>query len=269
MTAAPETKQQPRHLIVTVYGLYGRAAGGWLSVSSLIRLLADLDVDSAAVRSSISRLKRRGMLTADRRDDLAGYRLSDEAMAILREGDSRIFRRRETTLADGWLLVIFSVPESHRHLRHVLRSELTKLGFGMVAPGAWIAPAHLGDTTEQVLQRHALDEYAELFLASHRAFGDIGQKAGSWWNLAGLERRYAEFVASHADAAAAASGREAFTRYVRILTDWRRLSYIDPGLPAELLPSRWAGTEAAELFFAVRARLDEPARQYAQRLITS
>src|ERR1035437_7690800 len=57
---------QPRHLIVTVYGLYARPDGGWLSVAALIRLLADLGVDEPAVRSAISRLKRRGILQADK-----------------------------------------------------------------------------------------------------------------------------------------------------------------------------------------------------------
>src|SRR5215472_15919383 len=55
---------QPRQLIVTVYGLYGRAEGGWMSVASLVSLLADLGVDEPAVRSSISRLKRREILRA-------------------------------------------------------------------------------------------------------------------------------------------------------------------------------------------------------------
>jgi phenylacetic acid degradation operon negative regulatory protein len=36
---------QPRALIVTIYGLYAREAGGWLSIAGLIRLLAELDVD--------------------------------------------------------------------------------------------------------------------------------------------------------------------------------------------------------------------------------
>src|SRR5689334_6651308 len=53
---------QPRALIVTVYGLYAREAGGWLSVASLIRLMAELGSDEPAVRSSISRLKQRGVL---------------------------------------------------------------------------------------------------------------------------------------------------------------------------------------------------------------
>src|SRR5882757_4373229 len=56
---------QPRALIVTIYGLYAREVGGWLSVAALIRLMADLGIDEPAVRSSISRLKRRGILEAE------------------------------------------------------------------------------------------------------------------------------------------------------------------------------------------------------------
>src|ERR1700722_10485289 len=131
MTAAPETAPtcaprgpQPRQLIVTVYGLYARAEGGWMSVASLVSLLADLGVDEPAVRSSISRLKRREILHARRRDGAAGYELSAAAQAILAEGDHRIFRRERASLADGWLLAVFSVPEPERHKRHVLRSQL-------------------------------------------------------------------------------------------------------------------------------------------------
>ena len=54
----------PRQLILSLYGLYAREEGNWLSVASLIALMADLGVDSAAVRSSVSRLKRRGVLEA-------------------------------------------------------------------------------------------------------------------------------------------------------------------------------------------------------------
>src|SRR3546814_9206343 len=52
----------PRRLIVTVYGLYARERGGRLSVASLVRMLADLGIDDQAVRSAVSRLKRRGLL---------------------------------------------------------------------------------------------------------------------------------------------------------------------------------------------------------------
>jgi phenylacetic acid degradation operon negative regulatory protein len=269
-----------RHLIVTVYGLYARSGGGWLSVAALIRLLADLGVDEPAVRSAISRLKRRGMLEARRQDGAAGYQLSAGALDILREGDARIFRRHRATLADGWLLAVFSVPESQRDRRHVLRSELTRLGFGMVAPGVWIVPAHPQDATAETLRRLGLDAYADLFHADHLAFGDAAEKIRRWWDLDELERQYQAFIQAHEpvlrrweqrrgeeDGGPDRATDEAFADYVRAVTDWRRLPYLDPGLPVEVLPAGWIGIRAAEDFFALRALLEEPARAYVQRVI--
>jgi phenylacetic acid degradation operon negative regulatory protein len=261
---------RPRHLIVTVYGLYARSGGGWLSVAALIRLLAELAVDEPAVRSAISRLKRRGILEARRQDGSAGYQLSAEAQAILREGDARIFRRRRAALADGWLLAVFSVPEAERHRRHVLRSELTRLGFGMVAPGVWIVPAHPDDATAETLRRLGLDAYADLFHAEHLAFGDPAEKIRTWWDLDELERRYETFIRAYEPTltrGAPRRGGEAFAQYVRALTDWRHFPYLDPGLPAELLPDGWTGIHAADTFFALRALLEEPARTYVAEVL--
>jgi phenylacetic acid degradation operon negative regulatory protein len=271
--AGPPRGAQPRQLIVTVYGLYSRAEGGWMSVAALISLLTDLGVDEPAVRSSISRLKRRGILHASRRGGAAGYALSDEALAILREGDRRIFRRERAALGDGWLLAVFSVPEAERQKRHVLRSQLARLGFGTAAPGVWIAPAHLHDATVGALRRLGLDGYADLFRAEHIAFGDLVTKVRQWWDLDQLERLYGQFLDANGPLlrrwrSDPAGEREAFTDYVRVLTDWRRLPYLDPGLPPELLPGNWIGARAAELFFTLQARLEEAARAHVARVIS-
>ncbi len=285
MTAVAETNDEAgeatarsarlRHLIVTIYGLYARSDGGWLSVAALIRLLGDLQVEEPAARSAISRLKRRGLLQSQRYGGSAGYQLSAEALEILREGDARIFRRQRAALADGWLLAVFSVPEAQRQRRHVLRSELARLGFGMVAPGVWITPAHPHDTTAGTLRRLGLDAYADLFHADHLAFGDPAVKIGGWWDLAGLTRQYESFIRAHEPVlrrwqrgGPGAAGREAFADYTRVLTDWRRLPYLDPGLPAELLPDGWIGIGAAQAFFDLRALLEEPAREYVRTVIT-
>jgi phenylacetic acid degradation operon negative regulatory protein len=268
---------RPRHLIVTVYGLYARSGGGWLSVAALIRLLAELGVDEPAVRSAISRLKRRGILEARRQGGSAGYQLSAGARAILREGDARIFGRRQAAQADGWLLAVFSVPEAERRRRHVLRSELTRLGFGMVAPGVWIVPAHPDDATVETLRRLGLDAYADLFHAEHLAFGDPADKIRRWWDLDELERRYFAFSEAYEPILRRWQGESrwqgeragAFADYVRAVTDWRQLPYLDPGLPAELLPADWAGLRAAEDFIALRALLEEPARAYVQDVTSS
>ena len=266
MTAA--ALQQPRALIVSVYGMYARELGGWMSVASIIQLMAELGVDESAARSSVSRLKRRGILTAERVNGVAGYGLSAQARVILDEGDRRIFQRRHPSVADGWILAVFSVPEIEREKRHQLRSRLAGLGFGTVAAGVWVAPAHIYDEATEVLGRAALTSYVELFRADHLAFGDLRTRVGEWWDLAGLQALYRQFLDCHGQVLAsyrrrrAVDDRQAFAQFIAALTDWRRLPYADPGLPAELLPRGWNGLRAADAFFELRDRLAVPAHTF-------
>lgn len=267
-TTSPQRPVQPRSLIVTIYGSYARAAGGWMSVASLIRLMDALGVDEPAVRSSTSRLKRRGILEAARVDGAAGYALSDQAQAILAEGDRRIFARPTATLAAGWVLAVFSVPEAERAKRHTLRSRLSWLGFGNVAPGVWIAPAHLAGETTDVLARLSLLQYVDLFAAQPVAVDDLQAEVARWWDLDRIQDYYAAYVRRWRPVAAAWARRRrveaesAFADYVHALNAWRRLPYLDPGLPSELLPAGWQGTEAADVFFALRERLAAPAHDH-------
>lgn len=258
-----------RALIVSIYGLYAREVGGWLSVGALIRLMAELDVDEPAVRSSISRLKRRGILEAERVDGRAGYALSAQARLILDAGDRRIFRRRRGTLEEGWVLAVFSVPESQRQHRHTLRSRLSWLGFGSVGPGVWIAPAHLHDEARDVLLREHLAEYVDLFEARYLGFAPAADQVAQWWDLDGLDGLYQQFCDDYSPVLTrwrSRRGRDepgtAFADYVRVLTAWRRLPYLDPGLAPELLPREWSGTRAADLFFALQRRLETPSHRF-------
>jgi phenylacetic acid degradation operon negative regulatory protein len=263
---------QPRALIVTIYGLYAREVGGWLSVASLIRLMRDVGVDEPAVRSSISRLKRRGILEADRQDGVAAYGLSERAREILDEGDRRIFERPRATLQEGWLLAVFSVPESERQKRHMLRSRLTWLGFGTVSAGVWIAPAHLDAETRDVLHRYDLSAYVDLFRADYLAFGEVAEQVARWWDLAELDALYGEFLETYQPMLTSwrrrrsADEAAAFADYVRALTAWRRLPFLDPGLANEVLPRGWNGVRAADLFFDLHARLRQPARLHVENV---
>lgn len=115
-----------------------------------------------------------------------------------------------------------------------------------------------------------------LFRADYLAFGDLREQVGRWWDLDRLERLYQEFLdlsgpvrerwrgrrPGPGGRAGRAHGEAEFADYVLALTAWRRLPYLDPGLPAELLPADWHGARAATEFAALRARLAGPARAH-------
>jgi phenylacetic acid degradation operon negative regulatory protein len=278
VTAAAETDDvgrrelQPRELIVTLFGLYARAERNWLSVASVVDLMADLGVDGPAVRSSVSRLKRRGTLVPHRHAGAAGYSLSGPALEALAEGDTRIFDRRRADVDDGWVLVVFSIPESERDKRHALRSSLTQLGFGTAAPGVWLAPGNLVGEARDTLARRGLSGYVDIFSAEHLGFGDLRAKVHSWWDLEELTDLYAWFIDRNRPVlqraeSGALSPRDAFREYVPVLTEWRRLPYRDPGLPLRLLPPGWNGVTAGELFSHLNATLAGPAPEHARSVM--
>lgn len=260
---------RPQRLIVTVFGAFLRDLGGWVAVADLVHLMAEVGVDNQAVRSSVSRLKRREFILAERRGTVAGYRLSPEANRILDAGDRRIYRLPVSEDDDRWILAVFSVPEERRRERHVLRSRLEWLGFGNVAPGVWIAPSHVEPEVREALERLGLSRYVMLFLTEMAAADpDLTESAAHWWDLESLASGYRWFVEQHEPLLRSLRRRaslpdaEAFAEYVRVVTLWRRLPFFDPRLPRPLLPDDWPGDDAVRLFHALRELLAEPAERH-------
>lgn len=266
--ASPDDTPRPQHLIVTLFGLYGRPRNGSITIANLIALMAELSVDSSAVRSSVSRLKSRGLLVSDRTNGTAAYRLNGSLEEVFSLGDDRIFHRRRSEVDDPWLLASFTVPENERPVRHQLRRLLTKQGFGQVIGGLWIAPAVIGDETRVALRRAGLESYVELFQGTRVSDEPLADAIRRWWDLGALESLYSEFVRANEHVLDTSLGDGgAFDAYVRAVTQWRRLPYLDPGIPLALLPSRWAAIEAEKLFDHLSTTLAPAAQRFASSVL--
>jgi phenylacetic acid degradation operon negative regulatory protein len=261
----------PRSLLMTFFGAFLRQLGGWIAVADLIALMAELDLDAQSVRSSVSRLKRRGVIASERRGRAAGYRLTEHGEAILRAGDARIFGRTlgagsgrdlgrspgagsapdlgrspgaDSARVLGWVLVVFSVPEAQRALRHRLRTGLAGLGLGTVAPAVWIAPAPLADEVRLLVSELGLTDRVDLFAAD-----PLTADPARWWDLDAIAAEYRRYLDAWEPQLAAPGG---FAEHIRHLDAWRRIPFHDPGLPTDALPPDWPGEHA----WAVFAELD-------------
>ncbi|MEJ7647550.1 MAG: PaaX family transcriptional regulator C-terminal domain-containing protein [Nakamurella sp.] len=256
-----------QHLIVTVFGLY-RDIRGAIPISVLIRMLGDLGVEPASVRSSVFRLKKREVLVSAVLDGAASYALAPHLGEVFDEGDRRIFVRHSEA-SEGWLLATFTVPESQRNLRHRIRMVLRRWGFGAVAPGLWIAPAGVAEAVSTRLAREQLDSYVEFFNATYRDTEALKAKVAHWWDLDSLAEHYSSFVEQHAPLAkrGPVSPAAAFARHVPLVTEWRQLPYLDPGLPNELLPPGWPGGRAESLFMQLHQRWAPQSREHARQLL--
>jgi phenylacetic acid degradation operon negative regulatory protein len=245
---------------MTFFGVFLRRLGGWIAVADLIALMAELGLDAQAVRSSVSRLKRRGVIASERRGGAAGYRLTAHGEAILRAGDARIFGREPRP---GWLLVVFSVPEAQRALRHRLRTGLAGLGLGTVAPAVWIGPAQVEAEVRRLVASLALGDRVDLFAADAPA-----ANAARWWDLGAIAAEYSRYVAAwEPRLGPPRDGASAFADQIRQLDAWRRIPFHDPGLPAEALPEDWPGAHAWEVFGALDRLLAPAALEHVIGLV--
>jgi phenylacetic acid degradation operon negative regulatory protein len=248
---------------MSFFGAFLRRLGGWIAVADLVALMGDLGLDQQAVRSAVSRLKRRGVIASERRDGAAGYRLTPRGLAILEAGDARIFGRADGDRPD-WLLVVFSIPETRRALRHKLRARLQWLGLGTVAAGVWIAPARAEAEVRRVVDELELEGHVELFRGRHLGGADA---VAEWWDLDALAAEYRAYVAAWEpalDSASALTPAQAFSARVRQLDAWRRIPFHDPGLPASALPADWPGAHAWEVFRALDRRLSGAALRHVE-----
>jgi phenylacetic acid degradation operon negative regulatory protein len=267
-----------QELVVTLYGLYGRAAGGALRVSALVAMLEDLGIDEQSARSTVSRLKSKGVLLSRKEDGVARYALSGAVSDLFREDDQRIFAPERSKPGDPWSLIVFSVPEPERNRRYELRAELTSLGFGFVAAGVAIAPVSGLEQALDRLQDRGLDGYIEYFSADLPCREDIRDKVAQWWDLDSLDDQYSDFLGQYADLVDYWEQRRtfsesdrglAFRTYVPMLTLWRKFPYRDPNLPLEYLPPEWKAPRAKRVFLTLHGILKAPAADHAEELMRS
>ena len=241
-----------RSALFDVYGDHLRSRGDQAPVSALIRLLEPVGIAAPAVRTAISRMSAQGWLEPTRVDAAPGYRATRRAIERLSEAASRIYRSEPEPWDGRWRLVFVDLPRE-RVARARLREELHYLGYAEHAPGVWLCPFERPEVDEVVARAGGR--------ARHAVAVDLAPDPVEAWDLARLSTSYAawpdladELVRSETDSADD-EDQAAFAARFRLVHEWRKFLFDDPGLPAALLPRDWPGQAAADLFTSEAARL--------------
>jgi phenylacetic acid degradation operon negative regulatory protein len=239
-----------RSLLLTVLGEFVLPSGRPVWTSTLLELLADLDVAEKAARQAIMRTSDSGWIEASRVGRETRWSLTVAGTELLREGSERIysFAAPERTWDGGWLVLTVGVPENNRALRHRLRTQLGWAGLGSPAPGVWVTPrADREPRARKVLEDLDLLAGSWSCVATGGQIGDERSLARAAWDLDDVEARYEDFL-ELVSRRRPRTDRQALIAQVRLVQEWRRFPLLDPGLPRELLPPRWTGNRAAEVF---------------------
>jgi phenylacetic acid degradation operon negative regulatory protein len=254
-----------RSALFDLYGDHLRSRGSRAPVAALVRLLAPLGITAPAVRTAVSRMARQGWLEALRLPEGAGYELTPRAVRRLDDAADRIYRHDDSGWDGHWHVVVVERVRD-RARRERLRAALGYLGYAPIDETTWVSPRPSGEM-EALLETERVR--AERFIASYD--GDPRGLAARAWDLDGLAHAYQRWLTVAADLVAPAGpgapDEVIFAARSRLVHEWRKFLFRDPGLPAELLPAGWAGRRAAEVFDTESARLLPAASRFVDRCL--
>jgi phenylacetic acid degradation operon negative regulatory protein len=267
-----QTGANPQHLIVTLLGDYWSGRKEHLPSAGLVAVANEFEITSTSARAALSRLARRGLLDSSRDGRRTFYGLTAKAERVLNDGFARItgFGVEDRPWDGSWSVVIFSVPEDQRDVRHVLRTRLRWLGFAPLYDGAWVSPrAELGEIRALLEELGVASATVLVGRVVHAVHGGDPLSA---WDLDELRASYEEFINKFGPLLDRVDGgdvgaAEALVARTRVMDVWRQFPNLDPELPEDVLPAGWPRREAQAIFAGAYDALGPLAEMRFQQIL--
>lgn len=262
-TGAP----RPQSLMLSFLGIYVLGRGTAVFSGSVIDVFRRLGVTEQATRSTLARMVSRDLLRRHRHGRRMYFGLTPRSDAVLREGESRIWRVGAVNRDwDGtWTVIGFSLPEPWRQQRHDLRSRLLWNGFGPLLNGMWISPAAVD--APALLADLGLDGHVKVLAARSAAPTADGDLARAAFDIPQIAARYQGFLSRWAGPAPQPAAPDDLARQLLLHTDWLQVIRKDPRLPAGHLPADWPAVAAEEAFRRLAAGYGPPAAAIAAAVL--
>ncbi|MGC4377841.1 phenylacetic acid degradation operon negative regulatory protein PaaX [Fictibacillus sp. Mic-4] len=264
-----------RSMIFTLYGDYIRHYGNEIWIGSLIRLLEQFGHNEQAVRAAISRMNKQGWIASRKEGNKSFYYLTPRGIRRMDEAANRIFKLQPDVWDGKWYMFTYTIPEEKRSIRDELRKELLWSGFGLLANSFWISPNNLKEQMKELVAKYEIEEYVHFFTASYEGPHENAKLVQECWDLRDINARYDEFIKTYSqkyvidknkiDKGEMTDG-ECFVERTKLVHEYRKFLFVDPGLPEELLPADWLGSHAASLFSDYYKALALPASRFFERI---
>jgi phenylacetic acid degradation operon negative regulatory protein len=245
-----------RSLLMTILGEFVLPMGEPAWTSTIVSVLGLFGIEEKSGRQALARIAGEGWLRSDRVGRRVRWTLTPPGRRLLVEGAERIygFGSGNPSWDGRWLVVLVSIPESMRDLRHRLRTRLAWAGFGSPTPGVWITPRPEAEADAKlILDELALPGQVMSFVANYGALGREQDMVAAAWDLGEVAARYEHFIDQFSTLRPATTD-DILRAQTTLVHEWRRFPFLDPQLPAELLPPHWIGSRATNLFTTLHSR---------------
>lgn len=195
------------------------------------------------LQQAVNQLESKQLLETQGKSLDRVIRLTDKGRQLLcgvRNPETEWVRKWDGT----WRMVIFDIPESHRHLRRKLRDILRAHHFGCLQQSVWLTP-HPVDSINQLI-RKATPGLASLSLMEcHPLPGNSNSDlVKGAWDFPEINAGYEAYIQHLIQF----RGNQVTTNADRFIAEekllWETALKYDPLLPKQLIPNGYLGEKA-------------------------
>ena len=244
-------------IIFTLFGAYVNPRGGEIRIRNLIELVKPLGLSENAIRLALSRMMKQGLLRKRKVKRDIYYSLSKKGDSLMLGGKRHALEKEQKRWDKKWRLLVYTIPESLRHLRDTLRNKLISMGFGSLGSSLWISPYDFNKKLSKLFRELKVTDYVETFEANYKGLHDSKKLTARAWDIKGLEKQYKEYLLKYNPLLTKykrniknkkkISPGDCFAHRFRLTAEYIDISLNDPMLPQEILPANWVGLKAKNI----------------------
>mgnify|MGYP001768400862 CR=1 FL=1 len=215
----------------------------YAGLEALYDFAGECGIPKGTVRTTLSRMKRDGLITTTEESGVTRYRTAKLQLEAMTN-----FQKRKRYQAKGFVLAVYSFEREQEKERTKTRELLEYFAFARFAQNSWITVGIETGELEKSLAEAGLKDHVFLFTVD-KIDRETMTRLAACWKIPERAAFLSEFLALLRDhLASPLDDRDAFNRIgVAWLVFVIRVHGTEPPLPRELFPKEYAYDEIVRL----------------------
>jgi phenylacetic acid degradation operon negative regulatory protein len=216
-----------------------------IEIRELIQIYEARNYSPQHIRNTLSQLKKAGYVESPGRST---YSITASGRLWLKITNNKPLKSHQTW-DNSWYIVMLEIPESRRKIRDLFRSDLFRLGFGLLYSSVYITPWDYTAEVNHLAASYQIEDKITIVKANIIANQITPDKAWDIWHLDtvnGLYRQHKVWLTEELMPAFDALPKDSspldiFALFLNLGEHNSELLLADPMLPKAILPNDWLG----------------------------
>lgn len=268
-------------LLLFIYNNYmAKNKNDSMKLTSLLEIIKGFGKNETAIRMSLSRAVKAGLLVNSRVENEVVYTLTTEgknAIHYWNEGVMQYFKRyqlRNQQWDNKWYFIYVDFTEENKDTKGEFLDKLQQMGFAQINTNTWVSPYHQSQEVWKSAKQYGLEDRIVEVHGEMKIHKDMNRFLDDLYGIEKLRTAYLDFVDAY-------SGRlneikqlctdQSFIENGTALPILHELGFSffniaadDASIPKQLLPE-WEADQAAWIMKELRTALLEAVYQYLEK----